>query len=178
MIDECPCCGTEIRKYKGTFIPGPNYIISQNNRTVTKYGSSAWNANAIGSEAIPLGTITLINFKIEKTLSSNFMFGIAPQSIDQNITIGYKSCGWYYHSQNGGLYCQPPLSYNNFKFRNDSYLPDKTIITIIVDTKIGKVSYKINGSKPKAAYHLTFPENIVPCVGLYDNGDSISIFQE
>ena len=88
MINECPCCRTEIRNYIGIFIPSPNYIINQDSRAVTKYGSSAWNANIIGSESIPLGTITIINFKIEKASSSNLMFEVAPQSIDQIITTG------------------------------------------------------------------------------------------
>ena len=53
MIEQCQCCGSEIRRYKGTFISGPNYILSQDNRTVTKCCDNGWNANAIGSETIP-----------------------------------------------------------------------------------------------------------------------------
>ena len=177
MIEQCQCCGSEIRRYKGTFISGPNYILSQDNRTVTKCSDNGWNANAIGSETIPLGTITIINFKIEKTVVSNFMIGIAPKTIDQKLGGAYSKCGWYYYSYNGGLYCEPPLSYGNFKFRDDSQLPEGTIITLIVDTSIGKISYKINDSLIKTAYHVSFPESIVPCVLLYDKGDSIRIIQ-
>ena len=177
MIEQCQCCGSEIRRYKGTFISGPNYILSQDNRTVTKCNDNGWNANAIGSEIIPLGSITIINFKIEKTIESHFMIGIAPKSIDQKLVGAYSKCGWYYYSCTGGLYCEPPLSYGNFKFRDDSKLPEGTIITLIVDTSIGKISYKINDSLIKTAYHVSFPENIVPCVGLYNKGDSIRIIQ-
>ena len=177
MIEQCQCCGSEIRRYKGTFISGPNYILSQDNRTVTKCNDNGWNANPIGSEIIPLGSITIINFKIEKTIESHFMIGIAPKSIDQKLVGAYSKCGWYYYSYNGGLYCEPPLSYGAFKFRDDSKLPEGTIITLIVDTSIGKISYKINDSLIKTAYHVSFPENIVPCVCLYDKGDSIRIMQ-
>ena len=177
MIEQCQCCGSEIRRYKGTFISGPNYVLSQDNRTVTKSSEDAWNVNAIGNEVIPMGTITIINFKIEKTSVSNIMIGIAPKTIDQNLVTGYVKCGWYYYSNNGGLYCQAPLSYSNFKFRDDSELPEGTIITLIVDTNIGKISYKVNNSLIKTAYHITFPENIVPCVMLYNKGDSIRMIQ-
>ena len=176
MIEQCQCCGTEFRRYNGTFKSGPNYILSQDNRTVTQC-SDGWNTVAIGKEPIPLGTITIIKFKIEKTNCSNLMFGIAPLSIDQKLVSGYSKCGWYYHSYNGGLYCQPQLSYSNFKFRDDSQLPEGTIITMIVDTTIGKISYKINDSLIKTAYQVTFPESIAPCIMLYNKGDSVRMLQ-
>ena len=177
MIEQCQCCGSEIRRYKGTFISGPNYILSHDKKTITKSNDDGWNANAIGSEIIPLGTITIINFKIEKTAESHIMFGIAPKTMDQKLVTAYAKCGWYYYSYSGGLYCEPPLSYNNFKFIDDSKLPEGTIITLIVDTTIGKISYKINDSQIKTAYHVTFPEGVVPCVVLYNKGDSARTIQ-
>ena len=178
MVEQCQCCGTEIRKYKGTFISGPNYTISQDNRSVTKYSGDGWNANAIGSEEITPGTITIINFKIENTTSnSNIMFGIAPKSVNQSSKV-FNSCGWYFYSNSGGLYCQSPLSYSNFEYRNDRQLPNNTIITIIVDTISGKISYKINNDNIKTAYHsITFNESIVPCVNLFSKGDAVRILQ-
>ena len=178
MIEQCQCCGSEIRRYKGVFKSGPNYILSQDNRTITKCGDNAWTTNAIGNEPISLGTITIIKFKIEKTNgNSDIMFGIAPQSIDQKLTQAYNKCGWYFYSASGGLYSQPPLSYSNFKYMNDSHFPEGTIITLIVDTNIGKISYKINDGLIKTAYQITFPENVVPCVLLYTKGDSVRIIQ-
>ena len=177
MIEQCQCCGSEIRRYKGTFKSGQNYILSQDNRTITKC-SDGWNATAIGNEPISLGTITIIKFKIEKTNQNSYiMFGIAPQSIDQKLVEAYSKCGWYFFSANGGLYCQPPLSYSDFKFINDSHLPEGTIITLFVDTSIGKISYKINDGLIKTAYQVTFPENVVPCVLTYTKGDSVRILQ-
>ena len=177
MIDQCQCCGSEIRRYKGVFKSGQNYILSQDNRTITKC-CEGWNATAIGSEPIPLGTITIIKFKIEKTDQNSYiMIGIAPQSIDQKLVNGYSKCGWYLYTQNGGLYCQPPLSYGNFQFIKENHLPEGTIITLIVDTNIGKISYKINDSLIKTAYQVTFPESIVPCVLPYTKGDSVRILQ-
>ena len=176
MIEQCQCCGSEVKRYKGTFKSGPNYILSQDNRTITNC-QEGWNVNAIGTETIPMGTITIINFKIEKTKNSHFMIGVAPQSIDQKLNCAYTKCGWYYFTYNGTLYCQPPLSYNDFKFRDDSNLPEGTIITLIVDTNIGKISYKINDNPIKTAYQITFPENIVPCVMSCHKGDSIRIIQ-
>ena len=105
------------------------------------------------------------------------MFGIAPQSIDQKLNCAYAKSGWYFYCYSGGLYCQPPLSYSNFKFMDNSKLPEGTIITLIIDTSIGKISFKINDGLIKTAYQVTFPENIVPCVMLYNKGDSVRIMQ-
>ena len=176
MIEQCQCCGSEIRRYKGTFKSGPNYILSQDNRTVTNC-QEGWNDNAIGNEIIPMGTITIIKFKIEKTKNSDIMIGVAPQSIDQKLNCAFEKSGWYFYCANGGLYCQPPLSYSDFKFIDDSKLPEGTIITLIIDTSIGKISFKINDGLIKTAYQVTFPENIVPCVMLYSKGDSVRIMQ-
>ena len=89
----------------------------------------------------------------------------------------YNKCGWYFYSASGGLYSQPPLSYINFKYMNDTHFREGTIITLIVDTNIGKISYKINDGLIKTAYQITFPENVVPCVLLYTKGDSVRIIQ-
>ena len=180
MIEQCQCCGSEIRKYKGTFKSGQNYTISQDNKSVTKSSENAWNANVLGTETIANGAITIINYRIEQTDSySNIMFGLAPKSINQNGDTSYSSCGWYFYSNTGGLYCQPPLSYSSFAFLNQTILPAGTIITMIVDTVVGKVSYKINGGNIKTAYHaLTFDEPVIPVVLLFTKGDSVRLINE
>ena len=180
MIEQCQCCGTEIRRYKGTFKSGDNFTISQDNKSVTKFSSDGWNANIIGSDSIAKGAITIINFRIEKTDSNSYiMFGVAPLSINQKGVSLFTSCGWYLYSATGGLYCQSPLSYSNFSFLSQNHFPEGTVITIIVDTLIGKISYKINGGLIKTAYHaLTFNEPIAPCVLLYTKGDSVRLINE
>ena len=180
MIEICQCCGSEIRKYKGTFKSGPNYTISQDNKSVTKYSSDEWNATIIGTEAIAKNAITIVKYRIENTDSNSFiMFGLAPKSINQNGVNLYESCGWYLYSYYGGLYCQPPLSYSNFSFLNQNKFPIGSVITMIVDTIIGKISFKINDGELKTAYHaLTFDEPIVPCVLLYTKGDSVRLIIE
>ena len=179
-MNQCPHCGTEISKYKGTFISGPNYTISQDKKSVTKYTDAGWNANIIGSDIITPGTITIIKFRIEKTDSnSHIMFGVAPKTINQNGASLYSSCGWYFYSNTGGIYCQPPLSYNNFGYINQNKLPDDSVITMIVDSVVGKISFKINDGLIKTAFHaLTFSEDIVPCVLIYTKGDTVRLINE
>ena len=180
MIEQCQCCGSEIRKYQGTFKSGENFTISQDNKSVTKSSTNGWNANVLGSDSIAKGAITIINFRIEQTDSnSHIMFGISPKSINQSGVDLFRSCGWYFYSYSGGLYCQPPLSFSNFSFLNQNHLPAGTIITMIVDTVVGKIYYKINGGDIKTAYHaLTFNETIVPVVILYTKGDSVRLINE
>ena len=179
-MEICQCCGSEIRKYKGTFKSGPNYTISQDNRSVTKCSSNAWDAIVIGSENIAKNAITIINYRIELTNSnSDIMFGLSPKTINQKGSNLFCTTGWYFYSCTGGLYCQSPLSYNDFSYSNEKKLPSGTVITMIVDTTIGKISYKINGGEVKTAYHaLTFDEPIVPCVMLYTKGDTVRLIYE
>ena len=50
---------------------------------------------------------------------------------------------------------------------------------MIVDTIIGKISFKIDEEELKTAYHaLTFDELIVPCVMLYTKGDTVRLIYE
>ena len=180
MIEQCQCCGSEIRKYRGTFISGPNYTISQDNKSVTKSSSDAWNANTIGTDPIAQGAITIINYRIEKTDSNSYiMFGLAPKTINPNGSTLFGSCGWYLYSNTGGLYCQSPLSYSNFAYLTKNHFPTGTIITMIVDTIVGKISFKIDNGEIKTAYHaLTFSEPVVPCVLIYTKGDTVRLINE
>ena len=177
MSEICQCCGSEIRKYKGTFKSGPNYTISQDNRSVTKSSSDNWNANILGTEEISKGAITIVNLRIEHTDSNSYiMFGLAPKSINQNETCLYSKNGYYFYSHSGGLYCQPPLSFSNFNFLNQKQFPIGTVITMIVDFIVGKISYKINEGEIKTAFHsITFNEPMIPCVLLYTKGDSVRL---
>ena len=180
MIEQCQCCGSEIRRYKGTFISGPNYTISQDNKSVTKSSANGWDAIIIGSEPIAHGAITIVNYRIEKTDgNSNIMFGLSPKSINQNGSTLYCTSGYYLYSQTGGLYCQPPLSYSNFSFLTKKPFPIGTIITMIVDTIVGKISFKIDNGEIKTAYHaLTFTDPVVPCVMIYTKGDTVRLINE
>ena len=179
-MEICQCCGTEIRRYKGTFKSGPKYTISQENRSVTKSNDNAWNSIIIGTDNIAKNAITIVKFRIELTDSnSHIMFGLSPKSINQNGSTLYNTNGWYFYSNTSNLYCQPPLSYSNFAFLNKKPLPTGTIITMIVDTIIGKISFKIDEEELKTAYHaLTFDELIVPCVMLYTKGDTVRLIDE
>ena len=179
-MEICQCCGSEIRRYKGTFKSGPNYTISQDNRTVTKSSENGWNSIIIGTENISKYAITIVKFRIELTDSNSYiMFGLSPKSINQNGSSLFNTSGWYFYSYTSNLYCQPPLSYSNFSFLNKKPLPAGTIITMIIDTIVGKISFKVNEEELKTAYHaLTFDELIVPCVMLYTKGDSVRLIYE
>ena len=177
MIEHFQCCRTEIRKYKGTFKSGDLFTISQDNKSITKFSSYGWNANIIGNDSIDKGAIAIINFRIEKIDSnSNIMFSAAPISINQKRVNLYQSCGCYLNSTLGGLYCQSPLSYIDYSFLNQNHFSEGTVITMIVDTNIGKISFKINWGLVKTGYHIIiFNEPIVPCVLLYTKGNSVTI---
>lgn len=50
---------------------------------------------------------------------------------------------------------------------------------MIVDTIVGKISFKINGGEIKTAYHaLTFDEPVVPCVMIYTKGNTVRLIKE
>ena len=50
---------------------------------------------------------------------------------------------------------------------------------MIVDTIVGKISFKIDNGEIKTAYHaLTFSEPVVPCVLIYTKGDTVRLINE
>ena len=50
---------------------------------------------------------------------------------------------------------------------------------MIVDSVVGKISFKINDGLIKTAFHaLTFSEDIVPCVLIYTKGDTVRLINE
>ena len=93
-MEICQCCGSELRRYKGTFKSGPNYTISQDNRSVTKSSDNAWNSIIIGTDNIAKNAITIVKYRIELTDSNSFiMFGLSPKSINQNGSTLYNTNG-------------------------------------------------------------------------------------
>ena len=180
MIDQCQCCGSEIRKYRGTFVSGPNYAISQDKKTATKCNNTKWDCNAILSDSISPGTITIIKFRIEKTDSnSHIMIGIAPKVNNQNMENFFFSYGYFMNCYNGCIYNHHPFQYDSEKFLTEKRFPEGTIITMIVDTNAGKLSYRINEGFIKTAFHsITFVDQVYPYVLFMTKGDAIKIIHE
>ena len=106
------------------------------------------------------------------------MIGVAPKTIDRNGTDMYKKSGWYFSNGSAILYSQFPPGYYDQPYQPSYFgkLGAGTIIRMIVDGPSKQISFAINDDPPKIAYsNLTFNESVVPCILMFDNGNSISL---
>ena len=84
------------------------------------------------------------------------MLGIGPKVNNQNICDFFRTYGYFMNCYNGFIYSKN--FEENCLFKNK--LPFGTIITMIVDTNAGKLSYKINDGFIITAFHSTLFVNL------------------
>lgn len=173
---ECPEYVNPRRKYS---------VNGENPRIATKVGHDNWcSSTIIGCSTIPPNRISSWNIKIRKSMNNNgsgICIGVAPYDIDQN-TENQKKCGWYYNCWNSTLFSGPPHNYNLI---GKSYGPKKwfgknigtrDIIGVVMNTVKGTLTYIIDNMNYGVAYEgIPLDRPLVPCVLLYNNGDTIEI---
>jgi len=164
--------------YGLTFIPGSNYILSNNNRRATKTSASCQNESIIlGSIRVSSG-IHLWFVKILKTKNTNPMIGVVPHDVNRNQTEIYNKCGWYFSCYSNQLYSGPPFNYEGFVYNSIEKVSDGHIVTVKLDMIKRNISFIINGTDYGIAYNniptnkelslcviLFYPDDIVELVG-------------
>ena len=134
------------------FLPGPNYSLSNNNKIITKTGNNnGWDVTAITNSNI-LNGIHRWSLKIINTQNSNFMIGIAPNSINQSQQNNYNQCGWYFYTYNSTLHSGPPFKYAGQSYCNNGKLTNGTIIDLELNMNNSTIKYFINGQDCGVAY--------------------------
>ena len=103
------------------------------------------------------------------------MIGIGPKVNNQNTPNFFREYGYFINCYDGYIYSKN--FEENCLFVNK--LPIGTLITMIVDTNAGKLSYRINDGIIITAFHsLTFSEPIYPYVLFMTKGDVVKIIHE
>lgn len=135
------------------FLPGPNYSLSNENKTVTKTGENGY-CTAITNELKKKEGIHKwsLKFLVQKALlpflGSNRL-GIAPSTINQSHSKNHRTCGWYFHS-NGTLWSGPPFNYSVKSYVNAVYTGDVVDVELNLDKKT--IKFYVNGKDCGLAY--------------------------
>ena len=165
----------EIFKFK--FKPGNNYDITNNGLIATKNcGGDNFNCLIIGDKEIPKDRISRWKIKINKNKNKSknlddYYIGIGPKSFK-----GYSEC-WSLKSTNGKIKVKLKLKFNDSdysSFKED--LKEGDIIEVIVDRKLGNLSFSINDiNYGIACSNIPKNEELYPTILLFEQGLSVEI---
>ena len=159
------------------FKPGKNYIISNNGLIATKIGGgNEWNCSIIGDKEIPKNKISkwkirINNFEL-KYNTWNILIGIGPDNPNNKINF-HRNC-WNYICGNCKLSLKSgkETDYNN----NFVRLKKMDIIEVIVDRKLGTLSFSINDFNCGIAYSQIPNEDILyPVININDENQIVEI---
>ena len=167
--------GDDIFKFK--FKPGNNYKLTNNDLVATKNdGGDDFNCVIIGNKEIPKDRISKWKIKINqinKNCDWDMFIGIGPNSPKGYL---YNECWSIFRSSGSSKIklCTKNkiIDYNNHK----EDLKEGDIIEVIVDRKIGNLSFAINDINFGIACS-DIPKNdiLFPTIVLYEQGTSVEI---
>ena len=159
------------------FQSGENYKVTNNGLIATKIGKNDWNCVIFGDKEVPKNKISKWKIKIiqdkKNKGNSDIFIGIGPLLFKGNSH--FDEC-WsiYSHGNKIALKMQKNqiLNYNNHK----ENLKKDDIIEVIVDRKLGNLSFAINDINYGIACSTIPKEDIFyPTIGLYETGLSVEI---
>ena len=161
--------------YKFKFKPGKNYIISNNGLIATKNnGGNGWNCTVFGDKEIPKNKISKwkIRLNSDTKQSWDIMIGIGPSNPNSEEEF-HKKC-WSFISSNSKVLLKSTNSteYNNHSGR----LKKGDIVEVIVDRKLGNLSFSVNGNDYGIACNSIPKEDILyPTIILFDQNLQIEL---
>ena len=129
------------------FKPGKNYIVSNNGLVATKNnGGDNWNCTIIGNKEIPKNKISnwrikINNFEI-KGNTWNILIGIGPDNTNNEEDFHYKCWSFICGKSELSIKSGQGIKYNN---KEKKKLKREDIIEVIVDRKLGNLSFAVNG---------------------------------
>jgi len=161
-----------IQKETDVFVPNPNNILSNNNKTATKTnGQCPWTA-VLGRKRLSKGTHQW-NIKIT---AGDHMIGVAPNYIDQNGSHYHTKCGWYLYVKDSTLYSGPPNSFWNQAYSATGQLALGSIVSVKLDMDNKVISFIINGTDYGVAFNnIPIDSELSLCAILNNYNDSIEI---
>ena len=167
-------------KLKFVFKPGNNYIVSNNGFMATKNnGKDNWNCVVVGDKEIPKNKITKWKIKINKNKDkskkySDIYIGIGPQIFKGNL---YDECWSIFSGSNEKVGLKLKDKSSNYKDHLE-VLKEGDIIEVIVDRKLGNLSFAVNDINYGIACS-TIPKNdsLYPTIVLFEQGLSVEIVQ-
>ena len=159
------------------FKPGKNYTISNNGLIATKTdGGSSWNCSIIGDTEIPKNKISKWKIRINNFSISlntwNILIGIGPDNPNNKFNF-HRNC-WNYICGN----CKLNLNSKEEKEYNNNFkrLKKGDIIEVIVDRKLGTLSFSVNDFNCGIACSQIPNEDILyPVISIFDENQIVEI---
>ena len=137
-------------------------------------GGNAWNCVIIGDKEIPRNKISKWKIKINTNVNSDlcdFYIGIGPDNFKGDL---YQEC-WSLYSYCSTVYLQlkeQAIQYNNHKEK----LKKNDIIEVIVDRKLGNLSFAVNDiNYGIACSNMPKEETLYPTILIYQQNHSVEI---
>ena len=174
---ECPNDGYWSKKY---------VLNRRNPRVITKNGDG-W-CTVIGNTFVPAGEVSSWGVKVLASKENNgrgIWIGVAPFDIDQGDVGNFRKCGWYFYCHDSTLHSGPP---HNYKFRqpgkeygprnakDGEYVHTGDTVEVVIDASKGELSFAVNGVNFGVAFEgIPLDKPLVPCVALWNDGDSIEL---
>ena len=162
---------------KFKFKPGNNYNISNNGLKASKTSNNGFNCVIIGDKEIPKDRISKWKIKINKNKNPSFgidiLIGIGPSIIKGNNPQNECWCILSGTESKVGLRIKgKALEYNN----HNEQLKEGDIIEVIVDRKLGNLSFALNGTNFGIACSTIPKDDILyPTIVLYEQGQNVEI---
>ena len=160
------------------FKEGKNYVLSNNGLISTKNnGGNSWNCTIVGNKEIPKNEISKWKIKINnfaiKNNGWNVLIGIGPDNPNNEANF-YNKC-WSFICGNSQLSIK---SGSNTKYKEFKSLSKGDIIEVIVDRKLGNLSFAINGENYGiASSEIPKDDILYPIVMIADQNQIVEIIQ-
>ena len=162
-------------EYKFKFKPGNNYSVTNNGLLAKKNkGGDGWNCVIIGDNEVPKYRISKWKIKINTNILNDyydFYIGIGPSNFNSSL---YDEC-WSLYSHCSESYYQIKKKYSKIK-NHEEKLKKDDIIEVIVDRKLGNLSFAINDiNYGIACSNIPKEEILYPTVVIYHQNHIVEI---
>jgi len=161
--------------FKFKFVPGMNYTVSNNGLIAIKTsGGNVWNCSIIGDREIPKNKISkwkirLNNFEIKGNFW-NILIGIGPNNLNNESNFHLKCFSFICGTSTLSIKSGQETKYNSGKLKKGD------IIEVIVDRKVGNISFSVNGKNYGIAYSQISKEDaLYPIVHINDQNQIVEI---
>ena len=168
---------SEWLKISDKFERGINCVLSNEFRTVKSYHryDYQWNKVILGKNIFCAGKKTW-KLKINKTIGSMIILGVAPIHIEISMYDVSETCGYYLYTSDGTLWSGSPFNYKS-KSYHEMRIKNGEIIEIELDLDKRTLSYTYLGKRLGIAYS-NFPKlSYQLCISFYNNNDEIELIR-
>lgn len=160
------------------------YAIYESDPRIVSKANNSFHATVTGSSTIPYNTIVTWDVKIVSLMDTHgrcsTLIGVAPLDISPSNDNFNNKYGWYVYCIGSKLYSSAPHNFKGKEFRQVTDRKKKSIstgdvVTLMMDTVRGNLSFSVNGEPFVTAYEgIPLEKPLVPCV-VIGSGNTIEL---